>query len=186
MKKVDLAKLDVAIKYVERIAEGCNPINHTPVENDDILNNPNIIRCMYFIKDVLEEIRYNDGVIGGKRERASVIPFPTKVLEDFTYKEDLSITHVLSQIYEPLAGMNVKKISVTKVTSVLKEEGDLLEERDPETGKLSKVPSDKGKVLGIYMAEREFNGRIYQTVMYNRSAQEYIVQLLKQIIGKAK
>ena len=45
MKQFDQVKLDVAIKYVERIADGCNPVNNVPLENDDILNNPNIIRC---------------------------------------------------------------------------------------------------------------------------------------------
>ena len=55
MKKIDLMKLDVAIKYVERIADGCNPVDNVPLENNNVLNNPNVIRCMYFIKEVLEE-----------------------------------------------------------------------------------------------------------------------------------
>lgn len=48
MEKIDLNKLDVAIKYVQRIADGFNPVNNQPAEQDSVLNNPNVIRCMFF------------------------------------------------------------------------------------------------------------------------------------------
>ena len=182
MKQFEQSKLDVAIKYVERIADGCNPVNNVPLENDDILNNPNIIRCMYFIKDVLEEVRRNGGMIGGKGGKEPVLPFPIEILDSFIYVEDKSITHVLNQIYEPIADMNVKKVSVTKVTAALKEEGYLLDELNPETGKTRKVPSTKGKAVGIYMVEREYNGRMYESVTYNKNAQEYVVELMRKLV----
>lgn len=181
MKQFDQSKLNVAIKYVERIADGCNPVNNAPLENDVILNNPNVIRCMYFIKDVLEEVRNNGGMIGGKNGKEPALPFPLEILDRFSYAEDKSITHVLNQIYEPIADMNVKKVSVTRVTAALKEGGYLLEEPDSETGKTRKVPSAKGGELGIYLVEREYNGRMYQSVTYNRNAQEYVVGLIRKL-----
>ena len=181
MKQFDQTKLDVAIKYVERLADGCNPVNNVPLENDDILNNPNIIRCMYFIKDVLEEVQRNGGMVGGKVGKEPTLPFPIEVLNSFTYVEDKSITHVLNQIYEPIADMNVKKVSVTKVTAALKEEGYLLDEPNIETGKTRKVPSAKGQELGIYMVEREYNGRMYESVTYNQNAQRYVVELIRKL-----
>ena len=182
MKKVDLTRLDVAIKYVERIADGRNPVNNVPLENNDIMNNPNIIRCMYFIKDVLEAVQDNGGVIGSRSGKEPSLPFPMEILDQFSYVEDKSITHVLNQIYEPIAEMNIKKVSVTKVTAALKEEGYLLEEPNPETGRMRKVPSEKGGELGIYMVEREYNGRMYQSVTYNQNAQEYIVSLIRKLV----
>lgn len=182
MRQFNQAKLDVAIKYVERIADGCNPVNNVPLENDDILNNPNIIRCMYFIKDVLEEVRRNGGMIGGKAGKEPALPFPVEVLDNFIYVEDKSITHVLNQIYEPIVDMNVKKVSVTKVTAALKEEGYLLDEPNPETGKTRKVPSMRGTELGIYTVKREYNGRIYESVTYNKNAQEHVVELIRKLI----
>lgn len=100
----------------------------------------------------------------------------------FFYAHHLSITHVLNQIYEPIADWNVKKISVTKMTTALKEDGYLLDEQNPETGKTRKVPSAKGKALGIYMVEREYNGRMYQSVIHNRNVQEYVVNTIKKLI----
>ena len=182
MSRVDQTKLEVAIKYIERIADGCNPVNNSPLEEHDVLNTPTVIRCMYFIKDILEEVRRNDGIVAGKREKEAAMPFPKEILNEFTYVEDKSITHVLNQIYEPIAGLNVKKIAAVKVTAVLKEKGYLLEEVNQENGKTRKVPSESGKELGMYLMEREFNGRTYQSVMYNKNAQEYIVKLLKELV----
>ena len=156
-------------------------MNNVPLENNDILNNPNIIRCMYFIKDVLEEVQNNGGVIGGKSGKEPALPFPIEILDRFSYVEDQSITHVLNQIYEPIAESNIKKVFVTKVTAALKDDGYLLDELNPETGKTRKVPSVKGKELGIYMLEREYNGRMYQSVTYNRNAQEYVVSLVRKL-----
>ena len=96
--------------------------------------------------------------------------------------EDKSITHVLNQIYEPIVDMNVKKVSVTKVTAALKEEGYLLDEPNPETGKTRKVPSMRGTELGIYTVKREYNGRIYESVTYNKNAQEHVVELIRKLI----
>ena len=186
MKQFEQEKLAVAIKYVERIADGCNPVNNVPLENDDILNNPNIIRCMYFIKDVLEEVRNNGGIIGGKSGKEPSLPFPIEILDRFSYAEDKSITHVLNQIYEPIVNMNVKKVSVTKITAALKEEGYLLDEPNIETGKTRKVPSAKGQELGIYMVEREYNGRMYESVTYNQNAQRYVVELIRKLADEAK
>ena len=58
---------------------------------------------------------------------------------------------------------------------------NLLDELNPETGKTRKVPSTKGKELGIYLVEREYNGRMYQSVTYNKNAQEYVVELIRKL-----
>lgn len=182
MKKFEQPKLDVAIKYMERIADGYNPVNNEPLENDDIMNNPNIIRCMYFIKDVLEEVRNNDCMVGGKYRNEPALPFPIEILDRFTYVEDKSITHVLNQIYEPIADRNVKKVSVTKVTAALREEGYLFDELNIESGKRRKMPSEKGRELGIYTVEREHNGRMYESVTYDKNAQGYVVELIRRLV----
>lgn len=120
-------------------------------------------------------------MVGGKVGKEPALPFPIEVLNSFTYVEDKSITHVLNQIYEPIADMNVKKVSVTKVTAALKQEGQLLDEPNPETGKTRKMPSMKGRELGIYLVEREYNGRTYESVTYNKNAQEYVVGLIRKL-----
>ena len=38
-----MQKLEVAMKYIERIADGKNPVNNKPTEEDSVLNNPNVV-----------------------------------------------------------------------------------------------------------------------------------------------
>ena len=74
--QIDMQKLEVAMKYIERIADGKNPVNNKPTEEDSVLNNPNVIRCMYFVKEVLTAVKENDGMIGGRTSKPSKSPFP--------------------------------------------------------------------------------------------------------------
>lgn len=69
IKQYDLVKIEKAILYAQRIADGCNPVNNSPVGDDSVLQNPNVIRCMYFIKEVLEEVHKNRGYVGGKPKK---------------------------------------------------------------------------------------------------------------------
>ncbi len=69
MESVDMKKLETAIIYLQRIVEGNNPINNMPADEGSVLNNPNVIRCMFFVKDVLEEVKRNNGYIGRKAKK---------------------------------------------------------------------------------------------------------------------
>ena len=52
MEVVDKNKLETSILYLQRITEGKNPVNNLPAGDDEVLNNPNVIRCMFFVKEV--------------------------------------------------------------------------------------------------------------------------------------
>ena len=66
MDIVDIEKLETAIIYMQRITEGRNPVNNMPEDEDSVINNPNVVRCMFFVKEILEEIKRNDGYIRTK------------------------------------------------------------------------------------------------------------------------
>jgi hypothetical protein len=183
MEIVDLIKLDKAIKYVQRIADGCNPVNNMPLEEDAVLSNPNVIRCMFFIKEVLEKVRHNDGVIASQTAKSTKEPFPFEILKEFQYHEDKSIAHLLMQIYAHAGESNYKKISPQTISNWLKKEGYLTVKYCQEVGKESTVPTEKGISLGIYSELRTYKMKTYLAVIYNRNAQEFLVKNLKAIVG---
>ena len=92
MESVDIKKLETAIIYLQRIADGNNPINNLPAAEDSVLNNPNVIRCMFFVKDILEEVKKNGGYIGKKVKKNDKVDFPVDALNTFIYREDKSIS----------------------------------------------------------------------------------------------
>lgn len=182
MEIVDLEKLDIALTYIDRIANGNNPVNNAPADDSDVLNNPNLIRCMFFIKEILQEVKRNNGVIGGKSTKRGKAEFPFEVLKDFKYQEDTAISKIVAQINQLINEDLYKKIMVKSIIQWLVSNEYLSEVRDGETGKVTKTPTKKGMQLGIRAENRNFNGREYQAIIYNRQAQEYLVENLESIM----
>ena len=184
MESVDMKKLETAIIYLQRIADGNNPINNLPADEDAVLNNPNVIRCMYFVKEILEEVKRNKGCIG-KKGRSAKLDFPLEVLKVFSYKEDKAISLLVEQINLPVDESLYQKLSYSTVTKWLKKYGFLMEEYNEQFQKNITLPTEKGVLLGI-RGEKRTNrqGKDYIRVLYNKQAQEYIVKNMEAILGE--
>lgn len=179
MGEIDLKKLETSIEYLKRMAEGKNPINNEPLEKESVLNNPNVIRCLYFVEDVLRQVYDADGKIQANKKKKD---FPLTHVQNFGYRKDLSITHFVEQLNEGLDETLYKKLSYTKITAWLKLAGylNVIEDRD---NKNKTMPSVKGRQLGIYTEEREsMQGRKYEAVIYKKEAQEFIVNNMANIL----
>ena len=181
LKQYDVVKLEKAILYAQRIAEGCNPVNNAPVEEDSVLHNPNVIRCMHFIKEVLEDVHKNRGYVGGKPKNSNKQPFPADVRNLFKYKEDKPISRVVEQINEPLDEYAYQKLSYKTVTKWLLRQGYLQELAfEKFENKSFKVPTENGMQLGIRTEERvRTDGAGYVVTLYGQQAQEFIVEHLE-------
>ncbi|MBR1853640.1 MAG: hypothetical protein IJ794_10965 [Lachnospiraceae bacterium] len=184
MELVDVKKLETAILYVQRIADGRNPVNNTLASEDAVLNNPNVVRCMSFVKEVLEEVRRNDGYIGRKAKKTGTEPFPIDNLSGFVFKEDKSITKLVGQMNE-MADLNVYKgLSYKPIIGWLKENGFLCEEQKEGFSQKITIPTVKGMQIGIRAERRRGNdGKDYMYIIYGKSAQEYIVNHMKHILA---
>lgn len=181
MSNIDLTKLDIAIQYIERMAEGKNPVTNQDITEETIVNDPNVIRCLFFILDVLKQVQANGGTITSNT-KSKKEEFPFETTKDFVFRKDNSISHIMQQVNEPIEGKNIKKLSYVKVTKWLKEQGYLTEEEDQELNKKVTLPTEKGKEIGIYTEKRErLVGPSYIVVMYNEEAQYFIVNHLEEI-----
>lgn len=187
--EVDIKKLDTAITYLQRLAEGHNPINNQSVEGDSVLNNPNVIRCMFFVKEVLEKVRANDGRIDApvrKKERKSVRAldaFPVEILSKFKYREDKSIAKLLIQIYEPLEDKSIRKISGKTVNDWLLASGYIMEVYNEELKSNTKVPTEKGEQIGLRAERIEYPANVYIAIYYNKQAQEFLIRNFEKLLN---
>ena len=183
MNEIDMSKLDVAIKYIKRMSEGHNPVTNQFAE-DSVLENANVVRCLYFVADVLEQVRENGGIVAQKKEKkAKKTKFSCDVLEAFTYKEDKSIMYLVRQINEAVDTTVMKALSVGKVVKALKLEGYLTEIYMGEMGKMVTFPTEKGKAIGIYAERKETAvGNPYYSVIYNQKAQLFLKENLEQLL----
>lgn len=58
----ELEKIERAKTYMEKLANGINPIDDTMVPDKDIINNVRLSRCFFFVSDVLRQIIENGGI----------------------------------------------------------------------------------------------------------------------------
>ncbi len=49
--------------YIEKLANGINPLTDDNVPEGDIVNNVKISRCLFFVADVLEKVIENGGYV---------------------------------------------------------------------------------------------------------------------------
>ena len=188
MDVVDTKKLDTAILYLQRITEGKNPVNNMPVEDDAVINNPNVVRCMFFVKEVLEELKKNDGYIGRKPRKnmdETKMEYPLEALKSFNYVGDKSITQFLDQLYGLVDMKKYKKLSARLFTSWLKEKGYLTETKEKGSNRTVTYVTEKGIELGIKSEmRRDHGGRAFIYILYGQKAQEFLVQNITEILGE--
>lgn len=177
---MNINKLDKAIIYVDRIANGYNPVSNEQVINDSVLNNPNVIRCMFFIKEILKEVKENGGVIG-KKKVLPKISFDTGILDKFVYVEDKSISNFIKPIYDLIDNENMEKIKVKEILCLLKENNYIVRQMDKESGLIGLIATDKGRMIGIYNEIRSINGKDYIATIYNKNAQEFIINIIRNL-----
>jgi len=186
MEVVDTKKLETAIMYLQRITEGHNPVNNMPVEDDSVISNPNVMRCMAFVKDVLEELKQNDGYIGRRprKSRGDKPSLPLECLEKFKYSGDKTITKFVDQICKLYDVSKYERLTYEPITKWLKHNAYLYERYDGEFNKKVTEPTEKGIELGIVSERRLEKEAGYILITYKKEAQEFIIQNMDKILAE--
>lgn len=52
--------------YMDKLAQGIDPITNQEMPEDSTLNNVRLARCFFYVSDVLGQVIANGGVVGGK------------------------------------------------------------------------------------------------------------------------
>lgn len=184
----DLKKLDVAILYLQRITEGKNPVNNMPATEDDVLNNENVIRCMEFVKEILEEVKGNDGYVGRKprsrKDDSNKAPFPIETLKLFKYESDKAISVFEKQLNALVDTNMYQTVSYKQIRNWLIENGYLEYKLFAPLEKEFIMPTKKGEEIGVRADFRASKrGNDYIVTMYNQNAQEFIVKNMEKILN---
>ncbi len=180
MKEFDLNKLKIASIYLSRMADGRNPANNESVQNE-VLDNPNVIRCLHFVCEVLEEVRANHGLVG-KRYQGEKKDFPLETLDQFLYRHDKPISQVLKQFMEPLEGKRYHNLNAASINKWLRANGYIEKRVIQESNRECWFPLQKGLDVGMYSEERGDPGLQYAVVMFNERGQRFLADHLGQIL----
>lgn len=179
----ELEKMQRAKMYLDKLANGINPIDDTVAADEDIINNVRLSRCFFYISDILQQVIENGGII----QKAKSTPLPPFFLTEEQRKQYVpsgrpmavsDIVKVLNELTEP---EQCKTLSASRITEWLVHLG-VLEVREDSNGKKKKYPTPQGGELGITMETRNGMYGEYTVVLYNKSAQQFIADNLEAMM----
>ena len=174
--EIDQNKLKVAIDWINKLANGINPINGSVLSDSDIVNNVHISRCLFFVANLLEKAE--------QKKQSSAKPYdrefylPPEDLSRVYIAENCSISELVKEINKVIPN-NMKPLAATSVTKWLMRLG-YLEEVVKENGSKARIPSDLGRSIGISSEQKSGPNGDYFAVSYNANAQRFILDNLFQ------
>ena len=181
----DVERILKAKIYIDKLANGIDPITNKAIPMDSTVNNIHVSRCLFYVSSVLSQLIENDKDLKGKHKRVKKQPFHvTEEMKNEFYfiKIPISISNIMEMINSTADLNTIKRLPSTAVTGFLIDRGFLYINLD-ENGKKRKLPTEKGNRLGISTEIRQGMYGEYKIVLYDEFAQRYIIDNLDEIIN---
>ncbi len=179
----DLETMKRAKSYIDMLANGINPLTGEIIEDDSVINNVRISRCLFYVSDVLGRAIDNGGEFG-KKYTSELRPFsvtPEQAQKILVTDEPVTIS-VFAKRINKVIDAGIKPLSAVTVTTWLCENGYLTEEISG--GKKRRVSTTKGVSIGIETIDGvSRDGVAYKKNIYTDQAQRFIVSNLGSISG---
>lgn len=166
----ELETIARAKMYIDKLANGINPLDDTAVAETDVVNNVRISRCLFFVSDTLRKVLENGGISTTQRIRKTEFNITTEELEKFEMSDKpIPVSEIAKRVNSVADTENSKKFSHRMITNWLIEIGMLVEIENTE-GKKSKRPTAEGSELGVFVEERMSQNGPYKVVVYDKTA----------------
>lgn len=172
----ELEKIERAKMYMDKLANGIDPISDQEAPESDIINNVRLSRCFFYVSDILRQVIDNGGVVTQKRlSKPSKAPFSIAYEKraNFDYSENpIPISDIARRINALSENENMAQMKYGSITGWLLGIG-MLQLSPSGTGRQTKSPTVAGIELGISTETRTGMNGIYTAVLYNKHAQEF-------------
>ena len=178
----DLEKIEYAKVFIDKLANGINPLDDSTIKEDDIVNNVRLSRCFFYVSDILRQVIENGGVVS-KRSRGKKFSLNAEQLSKFNYSNiSIPISEIAKRINALLEDDEMKKISHRDLTKWLISIG-MLKEVARSDGKAMKLPTEQGETMGISTEQRTGQSGTYTVTLYNKEAQAFIIDNLEAVVA---
>ena len=179
----ELEKMQRAKMYIDKMANGINPIDDAPAADSDMINNVRLSRCLFYVSDVLRQVIDNNGVIGKVKSSKKAFFLSADSINNFSFSETPIPVSEITKRLNDLADLEVcHKLKHSAITNWLISIG-ALEIRELADGRNTKRPTEQGKELGISSEKRTSMNGEYVVVVYSRDAQQFILDNIEAIVA---
>ena len=172
--KIDQNKLQVAIDWINKLANGMNPIDGRVLPDSDIVNNVHVSRCLFYVSSLLEGLGKKK--TSPQKQYEMEFQFTPEMAAKVYISERAGIAVFVKEINKVIPE-NMKPLAASKVTQWLISTG-YLEELERGDGHKYKAPTELGTSIGISSAWREGTQGQYLAISYDANAQRFILENL--------
>lgn len=182
-----LEKLERAKTYIEKLANGIDPITGSAAADGDVINNVRVSRCFFYVVDILRQVIENGGMVGkpqkGEKEKKQKFSITFEELSHFSVSDIPIPVSVFARQVNDLISPEVPmmKLSYKSVIRFLVD-SDLLTESTDADGKIMRRPTAVGKTFGIKTEERVGAKGPYTVILYDRNAQQFLLDNMNAIV----
>ena len=179
----ELEKMAYTKAFVDKLAEGINPMTDSPIPAGELLHQPRVAGCMKYLSELLDTVIRNGGI--GKVERTRPFTIHPARLADFRYAPVPVPAREITRRLDDLTGDPLmKSLSVQAINRWLLAAGYLYTDTaDPQNPR--KLPTEAGRRLGLLTEQKLGRDGEYTAVLFNESAQRYVVAHLFDIMREA-
>ena len=181
----ELEKIEYAKSFIDKLANGINPLDDSSVAETDIVNNVRLSRCFFYVSDILRQVIENGGITAPAPVRRSKQAFCLTQEERAKIeisKKPLTVTEITNYLNSLINLETTKKITVNTVNNWLLEK-EFLSVVAQSNGQNRKLPTDYGREIGVFTEERQGQYGKYITVLFNHQAQQFIYDNIDNILA---
>ncbi|MBQ4109834.1 MAG: hypothetical protein IJC74_03005 [Clostridia bacterium] len=180
---METEKLERAKLYMEKLANGINPIDNTVIPDNDTVNNVRLSRCFFYIADVLGKVVEDSKRTEKKKVKKVPFDISFEVVQQFPFSgSPLPVSKIAENINSLIDTEFMKKITYKNITDWLISIG-MLSVITNGAGKSTKIPTEAGIEIGISTEDRIGKNGPYTAVVYNLDAQHFIVDNIDAVIN---
>lgn len=182
----ELEKIEYAKSFIDKLANGINPIDGTQIPEGDIVNNVRLSRCFFYVSDILRQVLENGGLNAPQYlKRIKKLPFSLTEEQKSCLRASArskSISEIADRLNELIDQEAMTKISAASISAWLVHVG-FLEQIERNDGKKHKRPTPAGTDMGIVTEERNGQYGNYIVVLYPSNVQQFIFDNIDAIVG---
>ena len=181
----ELEKIAYAKTFIDKLANGINPLDDTPIPDGDIVNHVRLSRCFFYVSDILRQVIENGGTETQRQSRPGKNEFaltPEMRAELRVANIPMTLKEIVQYLNALVDTETTKKISAATINQWLVDIG-LLENVSQYNGKQKKLPTKQGNEMGIVPETRTGQFGTYTVVLFTPQAQQFIYDNIDAIIA---
>ena len=188
----ELEKIVYAKSFIDKLANGINPLDNTPVREDDIVNNVRLSRCFFYVSSILQGVIDREARKASREKRAEKLPFSIthEQLAQFAYsKTPISVSAMAKKINwlvrEDIEEKRMEKFSYRKINYWLFAIG-MIEWREWNGGKMKRFPTEAGESVGLVLKIWESYGRRSPVIYLSEETQHFVIDNIEAVMAAEK